>query len=117
MLGRVSRQADRTGDAFLGELFDELRGYPGDGTGAYDSAGPGADDVVVPLRIRLGGEELSFLSTTTVFGSPLDITVAELAIESFYPLDEAYRGGHARPRPGRPDSRIAGGSYSRGVSA
>jgi hypothetical protein len=40
-----------------------------------------------PLRIRLGGDELSFLSTTTVFGSPLDITVAEPAIESFYPLD------------------------------
>ena len=38
VLGRVRRQADRTGDAFLGELFDELRDYPGDGTGAYDLA-------------------------------------------------------------------------------
>ena len=40
------------------------------------------------MRIRAAGGELSFLSTTTVFGSALDITVAELAIESFYPLDE-----------------------------
>ena len=105
VLGRVRRQADRTGDAFLGELFDELRGYPGDGTGAYDSGPAGADDVVVPLRIRLGGDELSFLSTTTVFGSPLDITVAELAIESFYPLD-----GHtaATMRALAPAGRIAG---------
>ena len=63
------------------------------------------DDVVVPMRIRLGGDELSFLSTTTVFGSPLDITVAELAIESFYPLD-----GHtaAAMRALAPAGRIAG---------
>ena len=40
------------------------------------------------MQIRLGDQELSFLSTTTVFGSALDITVAELAIESFYPAYE-----------------------------
>jgi len=44
---------------------------------------------VLPMRLRMGGRELSFLSTTTVFGSPLDVTVAELAIESFYPADAA----------------------------
>ena len=87
----VRRQADRTGDPVLAELFEELRGYPGGGDRA--AAGPhapetGAEEVVVPMRIRFGDEELSFLSTTTVFGSPLDITVAELAIESFYPADE-----------------------------
>jgi transcriptional regulator with XRE-family HTH domain len=89
VLGRVRRQADRTGDPFLGELHAELRGYPGDGTGpvARDSGPAGAGDVVVPLRIRAAGDELSFLSTTTIFGSALDVTVAELAIESFYPLD------------------------------
>jgi hypothetical protein len=46
-------------------------------------------DVVRPIRLRVGEAELSFLSTTTVFGSPLDVTVAELAIESFYPADSA----------------------------
>jgi hypothetical protein len=93
VLGRVRRQADRTGDAFLGELLDELRGYPGDGTGAYDPAPTGADDVVVPLRMRRGGGELSFLSTTTVFGSPLDITVAEMAIEQALQQAETSPGG------------------------
>ena len=89
VLSRVRRQADRTGDPFLGELHAELRGYPGDGTGPVgrDSEPAGAGDVVVPMRIRVAGDELSFLSTTTIFGSALDITVAELAIESFYPLD------------------------------
>jgi len=86
VLGRVRRQADRTGDPFLAELFEELRGYPGGGPPPVPEAD--AEEVVVPMRIRLGDGELSFLSTTTVFGSPLDVTVAELAIESFYPADE-----------------------------
>ena len=43
---------------------------------------------MVPLRYRAGHTELSFLSLTAVVGTPLDITVSELAIESFYPADE-----------------------------
>jgi transcriptional regulator with XRE-family HTH domain len=89
VLFRLRRQADRSGDPFLHELHEELSGYPGgDGAGQPDGAAEAAD-VVLPMRIRVGDAELSFLSTTTVFGSPLDITVAELAIESFYPADGA----------------------------
>jgi hypothetical protein len=44
---------------------------------------------VVPLRYRTNGRELSFLSITAVVGTPLDVTVSELAIESFYPADAA----------------------------
>jgi transcriptional regulator with XRE-family HTH domain len=89
VLFRLRRQADRSGDPFLAELHDELSGYPdGDGAGEPDGAGEAAD-VVLPMRLRVGDAELSFLSTTTVFGSPLDVTVAELAIESFYPADAA----------------------------
>ena len=43
--------------------------------------------IVVPLRYRTPHGELSFFSTTTVFGTPLDVTVAELAIEAFYPAE------------------------------
>jgi transcriptional regulator with XRE-family HTH domain len=113
VLFRLRRQADRSGDPFLHELYEELSGYPGDGgTGRPDGASGtsgvggasevgeastfgvtsdvgGAADVVLPMRLRMDGRELSFLSTTTVFGSPLDVTVAELAIESFYPADAA----------------------------
>jgi transcriptional regulator with XRE-family HTH domain len=48
-----------------------------------------ATDVVVPLRYRSDGAELSFLSISAVVGTPMDITVSELAIESFYPADQA----------------------------
>ncbi|MFE3697934.1 transcriptional regulator, partial [Nocardia tengchongensis] len=44
---------------------------------------------VVPLRLRLDGHELAFLSVTTVFGTPMNVTVAELAIEAFLPADTA----------------------------
>ncbi|HEY2519842.1 MAG TPA: helix-turn-helix domain-containing protein [Streptosporangiaceae bacterium] len=93
VLFRLRRQADRSGDPFLNELYEELLGYPGGEPGRGGGApmdGPeieSAADVVLPMRVRLAGQDLSFLSTTTVFGSPLDVTVAELAIESFYPAD------------------------------
>jgi hypothetical protein len=48
-----------------------------------------ADTLVVPLRIRHGAAVLSFASTVTTFGTPLDVTVAELTIEAFYPADPA----------------------------
>jgi transcriptional regulator with XRE-family HTH domain len=95
VLFRLRRQADRSGDPFLHELYEELRGYPGGELHRDGAPDPeterdsDAADVVLPMRVRLAGQELSFLSTTTVFGSPLDVTVAELAIESFYPADAA----------------------------
>ena len=45
------------------------------------------DWLAVPLRLRHGGKELAFFSMTAVVGAPLDVTVAEVAIESFYPAD------------------------------
>ena len=47
------------------------------------------DEVAVPLRLRTLGGELSFLSTVTVFGTPVEITLSELSLEAFYPADEA----------------------------
>ena len=52
------------------------------------SATPG---LVVPLRLRAGHDVLSFLSTTTVFGTPREVTLSEMAIESFYPADPSTR--------------------------
>ena len=50
-----------------------------------------ADLLFVPLRLRSGGDELSFFSTLASFGTALDITLAELAIEAFFPADDATR--------------------------
>jgi transcriptional regulator with XRE-family HTH domain len=82
LLARLHRQAEATGDQRLVALHDELSAYPGGRTGT-----PGPADVVVPLRYRTPQAELSFLSITAVIGTPMDVTVEELAIESFYPAD------------------------------
>jgi transcriptional regulator with XRE-family HTH domain len=83
LLARLHREATVIGDAMLFELHEELLGYPG----GESEVPPGAVDVVVPLRYRQGDQELSLISITAVFGTPLDVTVSELAIESFYPAD------------------------------
>jgi len=46
----------------------------------------------VPLRYRLGDTELALFSMTAVIGTPMDVTIEELAIESFYPADEGTAG-------------------------
>lgn len=88
LLDRLGRQAVSTGDPALGALYDELSVLPGggDALGPHDLA---AGDIAVPLRLRAGGGELSFISTLTTFGTAIDVTVAELSIESFFPADGA----------------------------
>lgn len=83
LLARLQRDIDNSAEPALQALWEELLGYPG------DAAAPAPPAVVVPLRLRVGGNELSFISTTTVFGTPLDITLAELALECFFPADAA----------------------------
>jgi hypothetical protein len=100
LLGRLRRQVSLTADPALSRLYDELRAYPCDQVEpAFEQPGPGA--VVVPLRLRASGGELSFFSTVATFGTPLDITVAELIIESFFPADPhtaaVLRDGQAKP--------------------
>ena len=98
LLIRLRRQAQATGDQKLAALHDELAAYPGGIS--HPSA---AANVVVPLRYRTDDNELSFLSITTVLGTPMDITVEELAIEAFYPADDktasALRSRHPQPLP------------------
>jgi len=83
LLARLHHQAEATGDERLAELHHELAAYPG------GQAQPplARADVVVPLRYRGDHRELSFLSITAMVGTPMDVTVSELAIESFYPAD------------------------------
>lgn len=76
-----------TGDPALAALYEEVTGLPGgDGTGAHDLT---AGDIAVPLQLRAGDAELSFISTLTTFGTAIDVTVSELSIESFFPADRA----------------------------
>jgi transcriptional regulator with XRE-family HTH domain len=87
IMHRLERQAQLTGDPAIAELRDELRAYAGDGAG---EGAPPEHDVFIPLRLRApDGGELRFLSTVATFGTAVDITVAELSIESFFPADAA----------------------------
>ncbi|MGF6372659.1 transcriptional regulator with XRE-family HTH domain [Paraburkholderia sp. RAU6.4a] len=88
VLGRLQRQIDVSGDDTLSALRDELAGYPA----PPDADASTLDDAVlnqiaVPLRLRTPLGVLSFFSTTTVFGTPVDVTLSELAIEAFFPAD------------------------------
>jgi transcriptional regulator with XRE-family HTH domain len=84
---RLRRQIERTADAVLADLLRELRAYPAPGPEAPAENGPPA--VIIPLRYVTPAGTLNFISTTMVFGTPLDITLSELALETFFPADAA----------------------------
>src|SRR5919198_4949790 len=85
LLDRLGREAVLSGDAALFALHEELAGYPGGEPGAPVDLDAGS--IAVPLRLRAGDAELSFISTATTFGTATDVTVSELSIESFFPGD------------------------------
>jgi hypothetical protein len=87
LLERLGREAIASGDPALAVLRDELDSYPAGEPGP--TVEPGFGDIAIPLRIEHGGRELSFISTKTTFGTAVDVTVAELSIESFFPTDRA----------------------------
>jgi len=86
LLDRLRRQIDASHDPQLIELLRELRTLA---SPAADEAEAHGTDIAVPMLLDVGGNVLSMISTTTVFGTPVDITLAELALESFVPADEA----------------------------
>lgn len=86
LLERLQRQVAQTGDSVLAELHRELSAYPAPDDHASDGGTPW-NGVVVPLRYRSPAGELTLFSTITVFGTPVDITLSELALEAFYPAD------------------------------
>ena len=106
LLERLDRQIAATSDPVLVAMRDELVEYPatdasGNGHDGHGAGANGADasaatdgaqlarDIVVCLRLRAGDGELTFFSTVATFGTAIDITISELAIESFFPADRA----------------------------
>jgi transcriptional regulator with XRE-family HTH domain len=91
LLERLRRQIEVSGDSVLTRLMDELRDYPEPHSARSGRPMTGVDygAVIVPFRLVTEAGILSFFSTTTVFGTPVDVTVSELALESFFPADPA----------------------------
>src|SRR5215208_5753350 len=84
LLERLYRQCEATADPELMNLYQELKAYPI--PARQKPVSP--DNVAIPLKLRLDGEVLSFISTTMIFGTPVDITLSELARETFFPADD-----------------------------
>ena len=92
LLERLRRQVATSADPALMSLLAELTAFhaPQAGSAAADTAAtypPGG--IAVPLELETAQGRLSLISTTTVFGTPTEITMSELAIEAFYPADDA----------------------------
>jgi len=79
-----------TGDHELDSLIEEVSAYPDVAALGEWRASLALDEpkILVPFRVDLGGTELSMFTTLTVFGTPLDVTLAEMAVELFYPADD-----------------------------
>jgi len=91
LLMHLRTQIEQTADAVLIDLLAELSKFPA--TNMLKARMPSPRDetagVFVPLHIVTDAGKLSFLSTTTVFGTPVDVTLSELALECFFPADDA----------------------------
>src|SRR5512138_710693 len=91
LLQRLVRECELTGDRDLEDLLAELQSYPVPRRGRDRTSSIAHADsrVFVPLELETPAGVLSFISTTTVFGTPVDITVSELTLEMLFPADAA----------------------------
>lgn len=85
---RLRRQVELTADQGLADLLEELRAYPATG-GTPRRPSEDYGGVAIPFQLQVGEGVLSFFTTTTVFGTPVDVTLSELALETFFPADAA----------------------------
>ncbi|HEX2941104.1 MAG TPA: helix-turn-helix transcriptional regulator [Rhodopila sp.] len=108
LLFRLQKQVEASADPVLAALLAELRGYPAP-RGAPVPAPASEIAAAIPFDLATPSGPLSFISMTAVFGTPVDITLSELAMESFYPAnEETARVLAARmqaPRPAAPPQR------------
>lgn len=90
ILEYLNQQIELTADAFLVELLEELESYPNPNQTQDASCLPAENEyarVAIGLRLKSEAGIMSFIVTTTVFGTPIDVTLSELAIEVFFPAD------------------------------
>ena len=103
LLDRLRRQAQMGGDPELTALTVELAAYPGGETRLH-AGRIEAPEVLTPLVLRAGDAVLSLIGTVTVFGTPLDVTLSELMLETLLPADAATRAWFAEQKGPTPAS-------------
>ncbi len=88
---RLARLARLTGDPRLAQLLAEIRGYPSVAEALDDYHEPTTSELLLTLQLAHPEGDLRLHSTLTSFGSPHDVTLSELTVESFFPADDATR--------------------------
>ena len=84
ILDRLDRQVEASADTTLAELRREIAAYP---SIHNDNEGGFGNPIAVPLLLDTVVGRVAFVSTITIFGTPVDVTLSELAIEAFFPAD------------------------------
>lgn len=88
VLARLKREIDASGAPDNAALLEEIKAYPAPAHARPHSSGHDAfAGIAVPFVLRTAHGTLAFLTTTTVFGTALDLTLADLTIETFFPAD------------------------------
>ena len=101
LLARLHRQVETSADPILAALLAELKAYPAP---CADEAVVGQPEMVIPFELMTAAGPMAFISMTTVFGTPMDITISELAMECFYPANDTTAlllAGSGRTSPGK----------------
>lgn len=91
LLERLQREIELTADVLTIELLRELKSYSQPAPPLLVHAEEAVSHIAIPLRLATEAGELSLWSTTTVFGTAVEVTLAELTIESFFPADTKTR--------------------------
>jgi transcriptional regulator with XRE-family HTH domain len=92
LLAQMERQIALDRSEALRAVYDEVKAYPVADRDAVADDGEGGEAVpyfALPMVIEHDGQVLSFVSSISTFNTPMDVTVAELAIETFLPADPA----------------------------
>ncbi|MGW1590542.1 helix-turn-helix domain-containing protein [Streptomyces sp. NPDC002386] len=87
LLAQMERQIALDRSDQLRALYEEVAGYPVPEDASDEEPAEPAAYFALPLRIEHDGRVLSFVSSISTFNTPMDVTVAELAIETFLPAD------------------------------
>ncbi|MEX8194967.1 helix-turn-helix domain-containing protein [Comamonas guangdongensis] len=102
LLHRLQQQIAATADDELQALHDEIAAYPFKGDEDAAHGAPPASHIAVPFELHTGLGKLSFISTITIFGTPVDVTLQELAVESFFPANAETQAALQRLRASLP---------------
>ncbi len=86
-MSRLRRQIEIAGDMVVNDLLEEIRDYPLPRGAPPPPRTTPHEEVAVPFRLVTIDGELSFVTTTTVFAAPTDVTLSEIMIDAFFPID------------------------------